>query len=90
MENNKQTTELNSEDRNGISRRNFMTKTILLGAVLAVGSLSLAATSDQPKEINNRSDKGLRKGENNMETRKLGKLEVSELGGPQIMQLSNF
>jgi aryl-alcohol dehydrogenase-like predicted oxidoreductase len=51
-----------------LSRRDFLASTALIGAGLAVGPLSLAASSDQPKEINK------------MKTRRLGNLEVSELG----------
>jgi hypothetical protein len=49
----------------------------LIGAGLAVGPLLGAASSS---EIDNRNGKGLRKGENKMKPRKLGKLEVSEIG----------
>jgi aryl-alcohol dehydrogenase-like predicted oxidoreductase len=56
-----------------LSRRNLMAKTALVGAGLAVGpSLSWAASSDQSKADKNRSA--------SMRTRKLGKLEVSEIG----------
>jgi len=50
-----------------ISRRDFLVGTASLGAGLAVGQLSWAASPDRRKE-----------GE--MQTRKLGKLEVSEIG----------
>jgi aryl-alcohol dehydrogenase-like predicted oxidoreductase len=49
----------------------------LIGAGLAVGPLLGAASSS---EIDNRNGKGLRKGKNKMKPRKLGKLEVSEIG----------
>src|SRR6266536_2303673 len=64
MEKNKQITELNIENRSGISRRNFLTKTSVLGGVLVVGSSSLAAISNQYTEIN----KGFHKEEKNMKT----------------------
>ncbi|MEO6758154.1 MAG: twin-arginine translocation signal domain-containing protein, partial [Saprospiraceae bacterium] len=60
----------------GISRREFVGKTALMGAGLAVGPTLLAACSGQP----NKNNKMLLKVENNMNTRKLGKLEVSEIG----------
>jgi aryl-alcohol dehydrogenase-like predicted oxidoreductase len=89
MEKKKQATELNTQDRRGISRRGFVTKTAFVGVGLAVGSLSWAA-SDQPKEINSRSDKGLRREGNKMKTRKLGKLEVSEMGSGCMSISANY
>jgi hypothetical protein len=52
-------------------RRDFLAKTALVGTVLAVGPLSLAAVSDPPKEAK-RERQELRRGENKMKTRKLG------------------
>ena len=80
MRKNKQATGSNTQDRRALSRRDFLANTAVIGAGLAVGPLLWAASSDQPKEINNGSDQGLRREKNNMKTRKLGKLEVSEIG----------
>ncbi len=80
MNKNKQTTGSNTQDRRALSRRDFLANTAVLGTGLAVGPLLWAASSDQPKQINNGSDQGLRREKNNMKTRKLGKLEVSEIG----------
>ncbi len=80
MKKNKQATGSNTQDRRALSRRDFLANTAVIGAGLAVGPLLWAASSDQPKEINNGSDQGLRREKNNMKTRKLGKLEVSEIG----------
>ncbi len=80
MNKNKQTTGSNTQDRRALSRRDFLANTAVLGTGLAVGPLLWAASSDQPKEINNGSDQGIRREKNNMKTRKLGKLEVSEIG----------
>jgi aryl-alcohol dehydrogenase-like predicted oxidoreductase len=55
----------------GLSRRDFMTKSALLGASLAIAPALLAACSEQPENVNPSSD---------MNTRKLGSLEVSALG----------
>jgi aryl-alcohol dehydrogenase-like predicted oxidoreductase len=56
----------------GFSRREFLTRTALVGAALSVGSASWAAEStSQPAELN---------AKNKLKTRKLGSLEVSELG----------
>ncbi len=60
-----QATELNTKVIPGLNRRDFVTKTALVGAGLALGPLSWA---------------GYNKEKNKMKTRKLGKLEVSELG----------
>jgi aryl-alcohol dehydrogenase-like predicted oxidoreductase len=68
MRTNKQASRPNARDPRALSRRDFLAHTALIGAGLAVGPLSWAASSDQPKEINK------------MKTRKLGTLEVSELG----------
>src|SRR6266567_1634282 len=68
MRKNKQPTGSNIQYHRVLSRRDFLANTALLGAGLAVGPSLWAASSDQPKEIKK------------MKTRKLGKLEVSELG----------
>ncbi len=90
MEKNKQTTGSNTQDRRALSRRDFLAGAALIGAGLAVGPLLGAASSDQPKEINNGSDKGLRKKKNKMKTRKLGKLEVSEMGSGCMSISANY
>ncbi|HEY5812475.1 MAG TPA: aldo/keto reductase [Terrimicrobiaceae bacterium] len=68
MKTNKQASGSNTRDRRALSRRDFLANTALIGAGLAVAPLSWAASSDQPKEISK------------MKTRRLGQLEVSELG----------
>ena len=78
MEKSRQTTGSNTQDRRALSRRDFLANTALIGAGLAVGPLSWAASSDQPKEINK------------MKTRKLGKLEVSELGSGCMSISANY
>jgi aryl-alcohol dehydrogenase-like predicted oxidoreductase len=80
MKKNRQATGSNTQDRRALSRRDFLANTAVIGAGLAVGPLLWAASSDQPKQINNGSDQGLRREKNNMKTRKLGELEVSEIG----------
>ena len=74
---NKQTTESNTEDRPDVSRRDFLANT-LVGAGLAIAPLSWAASADRP----NQSRK--------MKTRKLGKLEVSELGAGCMSISANY
>lgn len=90
MEKNKPATGSNTQDRRGISRRNFVAKTALVGIGLAVGQLSWAASSDQSRGIDNSSNKGLRGGKNKMKTRKLGKLEVSEMGSGCMSISANY
>ena len=78
MRTNKQASGSNTRDPRALSRRDFLANTALIGAGLAVGPLSWAASSDQPKEINK------------MKTRKLGKLEVSELGAGCMSISANY
>ena len=68
MKTKKQACGSNTRDPRALSRRDFLGTTALMGAGLAVGPSLWAASSDQPKEINK------------MKTRRLGNLEVSELG----------
>src|SRR2546427_6586082 len=68
MRENKQATGSNIQYHRVLSRRDFLADTALLGAGLAAGPSLWAASSDQTKGINK------------MKTRKLGQLEVSELG----------
>jgi len=79
MEESKQTTGSTTQDRRALSRRDFLANAALIGAGLAVAPLSWAAAADQPKGINNGSEEGLSRG-NKVKTRKLGRLEVSEMG----------
>jgi len=63
MEKNKKTIQLNTQELPAVSRRSFMTKTTLLGASLAFGPLSWAASSDLPKKIINRKTENETKSE---------------------------
>jgi aryl-alcohol dehydrogenase-like predicted oxidoreductase len=63
-----------SELLGSVSRRNFLATTALVGAAMTVAPLSWAA-SDQP---------------NKMKKRKLGKLEVSELGAGAMSISANY
>ena len=78
MRTNKQASGSNTRDPRSLSRRDFLASTVLIGAGLAVGPLSWAASSDQPKDINK------------MKTRKLGTLEVSELGAGCMSISANY
>jgi aryl-alcohol dehydrogenase-like predicted oxidoreductase len=84
MKGKKQLTDSNTCEISGISRRDFMTKSVLVGTTLAVGRLSWAESSAQPNDIN------ITIKESNMRTRKLGKLEVSELGAGCMSISANY
>jgi aryl-alcohol dehydrogenase-like predicted oxidoreductase len=90
MEKNKRATGSNAQDHRAFSRRDFLAKSALIGAGLAVGPLLLAACSDQPQEVANTSNKGLGRGTNRMRTRKLGQLEVSEIGAGCMSISANY
>ena len=64
MKKNKQATGSNTHDRRALSRRDFLANTALVGAGLAVGPLSWAASSDQPNEINKMKTRSLGKTKN--------------------------
>lgn len=68
-------TGLNSHHRLTLSRRTFVASTALAGTVLAAGPPAWAASSDQPRK---------------MKTRKLGRLEVSELGAGCMSISANY
>ena len=78
MRTNKQASGSNTRDPRSLSRRDFLANTALIGAGLAVGPFSWATSSDQPKDINK------------MKTRKLGALEVSELGAGCMSISANY
>jgi aryl-alcohol dehydrogenase-like predicted oxidoreductase len=71
------------DSRRGISRRTLMTRTALFGAGLAAGPLVMAACSGATPQIDNRSA-------NRMQNRKLGDLEVSELGAGCMSISANY
>ncbi|TSC25839.1 aldo/keto reductase [Corallococcus sp. Z5C101001] len=76
MKANKQTAGSNPQERPALSRRDFLASSALVGAGLAVGSVACATSPSQPKE----DTRGPRGRESKMKMRKLGSLEVSELG----------
>jgi aryl-alcohol dehydrogenase-like predicted oxidoreductase len=90
MKKNKQATVLHTHGRPALGRRDFLAHTALIGAGLALGPLACATASEQSKGINSGSDKGLRSGESKMKTRKLGRLEVSELGAGCMSISANY
>jgi aryl-alcohol dehydrogenase-like predicted oxidoreductase len=79
----KETPEVTQDSRRGISRRTLMTRTAVIGAGLAAGPLVMAACSGATPQIDNRSA-------NKMQNRKLGALEVSELGAGCMSISANY
>lgn len=77
----KNTTEDDNKGRQSISRRIFLSSTTMAGAGLMLTPFLLSASAGQPvNNIINLGDSKLNKKDNKMKTRKLGRLEVSELG----------
>jgi aryl-alcohol dehydrogenase-like predicted oxidoreductase len=71
-----------AQTRRALSRRDFLGRTAVAGAVLAVGSSSWAASSDQPKDVSNER--------RTMKTRKLGTLDVSAMGAGCMSISANY
>jgi len=88
MEKNKQENESNPAESRVFSRRDFLAKTAVFAAGLAV--VSSCASANQSNEISNGSNKSLPKGETKMKTRKLGNLTVSELGAGAMSITANY
>jgi aryl-alcohol dehydrogenase-like predicted oxidoreductase len=70
------------------SRRDFLVNAALAGAFTAVGHAAWAVSSDQPIYTNNQSVNARQKGE--MTMRKLGTLEVSEVGAGCMSISANY
>ena len=71
----------NNTHTQGISRRNLLSNTAMAGAGLIITPFLLSASGLQSENNNNNlDDNKLNKKDYKMKTRKLGKLEVSELG----------
>jgi len=87
MKKNKHITGSNTPDRRSLSRRDFLAGAVLIGAGLAVGPLAQAASSAEIMSVN---DKGLRKEKSKMKTRKLGTMEVSEMGSGCMSISANY
>ena len=91
MEKNRQATGSNKQDRRAHSRRDFLAKTAVAAAGLAI--VSSCASSDQanqPRASANTSGKGLDSGKNEMNKRRLGKLDVSEIGAGCMSISANY
>jgi aryl-alcohol dehydrogenase-like predicted oxidoreductase len=88
MDKNKQENELNAQESRVFSRRDFLAKTAVFAAGLAV--VSSCASANQTQENNNVSNKSLAQGGTKMKTRKLGNLTVSELGAGAMSISANY
>ena len=84
----KQVTGSNALDRRDLNRRDFLAKTVVAAAGLAV--VSSCASSDQPKEIANTGNKALETGKPTVKTRKLGSLVLSEIGAGCMSISANY
>jgi aryl-alcohol dehydrogenase-like predicted oxidoreductase len=76
--------ETKGKNRGGINRRDFVTRTAFVGASLAIGKFAFGTSSDGSKEMNTYNVK------NKMKTRRLGTLEVSELGSGAMSISANY
>ena len=90
MSKREQLTASNTQGRSGLSRRDVLANAALVGAGVAIGPLWFAACGDQSKDSSNRSDKAVARGGNEMKTRKLGTLEVSEMGAGCMSISANY
>lgn len=91
MQTNKQTIGSDTQNRQILSRRDFVAKTALIGAGLTIGLLSSCKPSDQqPKGSTTGATIGSTENKNKMKTRKLGKLEISELGAGCMSISANY
>ncbi len=87
MKKNRQPDGSNTRDGRAIGRRDFLANAALVGAGLVIGPSAWAASSEKPEA---RKDKGLPRRGNKMKTRKLGSLEVSELGSGCMSISANY
>jgi aryl-alcohol dehydrogenase-like predicted oxidoreductase len=85
MEKHKTTIESNSPDQRALSRRDLLINAAIVGTGLAVGPLAWATASERPK-----NGGGAVGGKHLMKTRRLGALEVSELGAGCMSISANY
>ncbi|MEV0775177.1 aldo/keto reductase [Streptomyces sp. NPDC050428] len=90
MKNRKHATDPNNRDDGAFSRRKFMARSGFLGAGLVVAPTLLSACSDQSQSNSSRSDEVASTGGNGMKARKLGELEVSEMGAGAMSISANY
>ena len=78
-----------TSDSHLLSRRDFVTRTSLIGAGLVVGPL-WTGCSDQSAEVRSTTGTGSARGSNKMKTRQLGTLKVSEIGAGAMSISANY
>jgi aryl-alcohol dehydrogenase-like predicted oxidoreductase len=90
MENNTQENGSNNQNQRTFSHREFLSKTAILAAGLAV--VTSCASGDQPAAVGNTTNSNSNNagGTTAMKTRKLGNLTVSELGAGAMSINSNY
>jgi len=88
MDKSKQQNESNRPESRIFSRRDFLAKTAVFAAGLAV--VSSCASANQTEKNNKASNKSLAQGEIKMKTRKLGNLTVSEIGAGTMSISANY
>ena len=76
-------------DSHLLSRRDFVTRTSLIGAGLVGGPL-WTGCSDQSAEVRSTTGTGSARGLNKMKTRQLGTLKVSEIGAGAMSISANY
>lgn len=83
-------TDWNTQGRPGLRRRDVLANAALVGVGVAIGPLWFAACADQSKDSGNRGDRAVARGGHEMKTRKLGSLEVSEMGAGCMSISANY
>src|SRR3954463_205511 len=73
-----------------LSRRSVLAQTALVTAASALGQAAWAASADHPKEPGDQGARLRPGGDSKMKTRKLGTLEVSELGAGCMSISANY
>src|SRR5690606_40428973 len=86
MDNYKSKSGSNNQLKSTETRRKFLTNTAIIGTAIVLAPLSSAFASGNSDQIN----KSPSKEEHKMKTRKLGKLEVSELGLGCMNMVGNY
>jgi hypothetical protein len=77
-------------DSHLFSRREFVSRTSLITAGLAIGPLLGTGCSDQSAEGRSTTGTGSARGSNKMKTRQLGTLTVSEIGAGAMSISANY
>lgn len=80
----------NTQGCSGLSRRDVLANAALVGAGVALGPGWFAACADQSTDSSNRGDQAVARGGYEMKTRKLGTLEVSEMGAGCMSISANY